>query len=207
MSVNKQIKHIELNLFKQGFNLIAGVDEAGRGCLAGPLVSAAVILDRKAIPKGIKDSKLLTQKARERIYEKIINQAKDYNIVAIEATQIDQIGLQKANLESFYLAVDGLKEKPDYILSDWYKIDGFDCPTLSIMKGEQKSVTIAAASILAKVFRDRLMVDYHKSFPGYGFSSHKGYGTYQHKEAILKMGPTPIHRFTFAGVSNQKKLI
>ncbi len=200
------MNYFEERLAKEGFRFIAGVDEAGRGCLAGPLVSAAVILYLDCIPEGIRDSKKLSPKVRETLFNKICDQSLTYHITLIEPSEIDRIGLQKANLESFHLAIQGLKRVPDFILSDWYKVDSFDCPSLSFKKGEQKSINIAAASILAKVYRDRIMAEFDVNYPGYGFAAHKGYGTSEHRAALTKKGPSPIHRLSFSGVCENKRL-
>jgi ribonuclease HII len=191
----------EKRLIKGGFQLIAGVDEVGRGALAGPVLAAAVILDYKKIPKGINDSKKLTKLQRERLSAEIFASAKAFAIARVENTEIDRINILKASLEACFQAVKLLHPFPDHVLIDGnQKIPQLICPQISIVKGDSLSASIAAASIIAKVARDNLMKNYDEQFPGYDFARHAGYGTRAHQEAITKLGPSPIHRMTFQGV-------
>lgn len=191
----------EKKLIKGGFQLIAGVDEVGRGALAGPVLAAAVILDYKKIPKGINDSKKLTKLQRERLSAEIMDSARAFAIARVENTEIDRINILKASLEACLQAVKLLHLFPDHVLIDGnQKIPQLTCPQMSIVKGDSLSASIAAASIIAKVARDSLMKDYDEQFPGYDFARHAGYGTRAHQDAITKLGPSPIHRMTFNGV-------
>ncbi|MCL6472526.1 MAG: ribonuclease HII [Firmicutes bacterium] len=202
----EELTRFERKLYSQGFKMIAGVDEAGRGALAGPIVAAAVILPEQSQLYGIKDSKLLSPEKREILYEKIINTAIAWNVVRIEHYDIDANGIQWANLRSLEMAALGLNPAADYILSDGFDIKTLTIPHLAITKGDNLSVSIAAASIIAKVTRDRIMQAYHAEYPQYGFDQHKGYGTLLHKKAIEKYGPAPIHRKYFAPVAEYEQL-
>lgn len=174
---------------------MAGVDEAGRGPLAGPVVAAAVILHNK-IP-GLNDSKLLSPSAREKIFETIKKEAVAYGIGVVSHSVIDRINIHYAVLRAMRLAVLNLEYYPDYLLVDGkFEID-LDFPQASIISGDKKCCSIAAASIIAKVFRDRIMLRYHDKYPQYEFARHKGYGTKLHFEKLLKHGPSPIHRRSF----------
>ncbi len=181
---------------EQGFVYIAGVDEAGRGPLAGPIVACAVILYSEV--DGIDDSKKLTERKREELFDILMSEEHDIGISVISNKIIDEIGIQSANIRAMTEAVFKLKNKPDLLLIDGYEIRGFPCPAWKIIKGDQRSISIGAASIIAKVTRDRIMKEYDKQYPGYGFAKHKGYGTKEHLVAIEKLGPSPIHRFSFA---------
>lgn len=178
--------------------LIAGIDEAGRGPLAGPVVCASVImpLDESSIIKGIDDSKKLSQKERERLYPLIIEKAISYCIVEIDSDIIDKINILNATKLGMKNALCGLSVKPDIVLIDAVKIDT-DLPQDNIIKGDSKSYNIASASILAKVYRDRLMMKYDLEYPEYQFAKHKGYGTKLHIENIKKYGKCQLHRQTF----------
>ena len=188
----------ESALISQGFSLIAGVDEAGRGPLAGPVVVAACILDPKAIPAGLNDSKKLTAKRREILYDAILASS-HCAIITVSAKVIDAINIRAATLRGMTDAVAALSVSADYALIDGRDVPpGLICPSQALVKGDARSVSIAAASILAKVTRDRLMVRAAGFWPGYGFERHMGYGTADHLEAIRNMGPCPIHRFSFA---------
>lgn len=188
---------IENNLRSQGYELIAGVDEAGRGPLAGPVYAAAVILPEGTIIKGINDSKKLSEKRREELFEEITEKAVAYNICAIDEKRIDEINILNATFEAMNGAVNGLKTQPDYVIIDGNRINGMTLPHETVIKGDAKSISIAAASILAKVNRDRFICEMAQKYPEYGFEKHKGYGTVAHNEAILKYGPCEIHRRTF----------
>lgn len=178
--------------------LIAGVDEAGRGPLAGPVVCAVVImpLEDDKIIEGINDSKKLTAKKREMLYEKIIATALDYSIVEIDEKVIDEINILQATKLGMKKAIENLKLKPDIVLIDAVKLD-IEYPQENIIKGDALSYNIASASILAKVHRDRLMSEFDKKYPEYGFIRNKGYGTKEHIEALRKFGKSEIHRVTF----------
>jgi ribonuclease HII len=191
----------EKRLIKSGFQVIAGVDEVGRGALAGPVVAAAVILSHSDIPKGINDSKQLTKRQRERLAEEIKARARCFAIARVENTEIDRINILQASLQACLQAVKLLHPFPDHVLIDGnQRIPQLDCPQMSIVKGDSLSLSIAAASIIAKVARDHLMKEYDEQFPGYGFSQHVGYGTRLHQEALTRLGPSPIHRLSFQGV-------
>ena len=194
---------IEQTLFNAGIVNIAGVDEAGRGPCAGPLVVAAVILKdpfSKELSQ-VKDSKELTEAKREQLFEIIIKNCIDYNIVEITPDEIDQLGLHKCNIEGMRRAVMGLKTSAEYVLTDGYPIPGLTIPNLSVWKGDKVAISISAASILAKVYRDRIMIELDKKYPNYGLASHKGYITALHTDAIKKYGVLPIHRKSFANIS------
>ncbi len=191
----RQLSKWEEILKKEGFSLIAGVDEAGRGAMAGPLVAASVVLPVDCDIPGVKDSKLLSPLQREKLYDLIIKEAAAYNVVSIEVDEIDNIGLHKANLKALHLAVEGLSIKPDFILCDYYKLDFGN--SVSIKKGDSLCFPIGAASIVAKVFRDRLMKRHHFSFPQYGWDKNKGYATLEHIELVRLHGPSELHRRCF----------
>ena len=195
---------IEAKLISTGFKNIAGVDEAGRGACAGPLVIAAVILDNPLSEKfvEVRDSKALTEKQREQLYRLIIDNSISYAIISVTVTEIDSGGVHRANIEGMRRAVLGLKSKPEYVLTDGYKIAGLAIPALAIWKGDQVAVSISAASILAKVTRDRIMQALDSEYPNYGMSSHKGYITKKHSAALAKFGVTEIHRKSFANIAN-----
>lgn len=178
--------------------LIAGIDEAGRGPLAGPVVCACVImpLDEDKLIDGINDSKKLTEKKREELYDKIIERAIAYSIVEVDERTIDRINILNATKLGMKRALDGLKVKPDIVLIDAVKIDT-DLPQDNIIKGDAKSYNIASASILAKVYRDRLMKKLSEKYPQYNFAKHKGYGTKEHIENLKKYGKCELHRETF----------
>ena len=195
----RKLSKFESNLYSQGFQYIAGVDESGRGPLAGPLVASAVILPKDCYIAGLKDCKLLLPEQREQLYEEIIAKAIDFSIAEVSSFEIDGLGLHKANLKVLKLAVAKLNNKPDFVLSDGFNVE-MPYPSLKIIKGDMVSVSIAAASIVAKVHRDRLMDGYHAAFPQYGLDKHKGYGTKDHKEALKKYGPSAIHRQIFEPV-------
>ncbi|GMH35809.1 hypothetical protein BSKO_03677 [Bryopsis sp. KO-2023] len=195
---------VENGLWAGGHRLIAGVDEAGRGPLAGPVVAAACILSPNVSIPGIDDSKKITEAKREEIYEAIIG---DQNIVyascVIDAGEIDKGNILQATMSAMEGAVKKLVKSPDYILVDGNRLpDGFDAKTSeAIVKGDAKCMSIAAASIIAKVERDRMMIEYDRKWPQYGFAKHKGYGTVLHMKAIEEHGPCPIHRMTFKPLS------
>ena len=185
---------------KKGFSRVAGIDEAGRGPLAGPVVSAAVILPSSFPISDVKDSKKLTPAKRADLYEKIYEHAISIGIGIVDSIEIDRINILQASLLSMAISVENLKPQPDYLLIDGkFKIQSV-LPQEPIVKGDSLSISIAAASIVAKVTRDRLMEIYHIDYPEFGFAKHKGYPTKAHKEAINKFGCCPIHRRSFRGV-------
>ena len=190
----------EIEAREDGFTAIAGIDEAGRGPLAGPVVSAAVILPIAFPVAGVTDSKKLTPKKRAYLYEEIYSHAVAIGIGVVDHMEIDRINILNASLASMSMAVDNLFPQPDYLLIDGPFPVSSDLPQKPIKKGDSLSISIAAASIVAKVTRDRLMEKYHQDYPLFGFSKHKGYPTKAHKEAIKKYGCCPIHRTTFKGV-------
>jgi ribonuclease HII len=188
----------ETQLMSVGTAPVAGVDEAGRGPLAGPVVVAACILDPSHIPLGLNDSKKLTAAKREALFEQILATS-HVSIVSVSAQTIDAINIRAATLQGMAQAVRGLAVQPAYALIDGRDVPpGLPCPGEALIKGDARSVSIAAASILAKVTRDRLMVRAAEFWPGYGFERHMSYGTEAHLDAIKRLGPCPIHRLSFA---------
>ena len=194
---------IEEQLLRAGIRAIAGVDEAGRGACAGPLVIAALILKdpRDKALSEVRDSKLLTPTQRESLYPKILERSLSHAIVTISPEEIDTKGLHKSNIEGMRRAINGLDVPPDYVLTDGYEVPGMTIPNLAVWKGDQVALTISAASIVAKVYRDRLMSDLDREFPGYGLADHKGYVTKVHSEAMKRLGITQIHRKSYANVA------
>lgn len=193
----------ESDLLARGFRLIGGADEVGRGALAGPVVAAAVVLDLANLPEGINDSKKLTKLQRERLAAEIQSRALAFSVARVEHFEIDKINIHRASLLAMLLAAKALQPIPDYVLIDGrHKVPDLFCPQSAIIKGDGLSVSIAAASIIAKVARDRWMKEYDDEFPGYGFASHVGYNTRVHQEAIKRLGPSAIHRMTFNGVKS-----
>jgi ribonuclease HII len=190
----------EKKAFQKGFSRIAGIDEAGRGPLAGPVVSAAVIIPISLQISGISDSKKLTPKKRNYLYEKIYDLAVSVGIGIVDPFEIDRINILQASLLSMAMAAENLAPQPDCLLIDGTFLISSTLPQEAIPKGDALSVSIAAASIVAKVTRDRLMERYHQDYPLFGFSKHKGYPTKAHKEAIRKFGCCLIHRKSFRGV-------
>ena len=185
---------------QDGFHFIAGIDEAGRGPLAGPVVSAAVILPASFNLDCVDDSKRLTPKKREALYGEIYGRATSVGVVVVGPNRIDEINILQASLQSMAMAAACLNPRPDCLLIDGiFKIDS-KLPQTPITKGDSRSVSIAAASIIAKVTRDNMMAHYHCHYPEYGFAKHKGYPTKAHKAAIREYGYTPIHRRSFKGV-------
>ncbi len=181
----------------ENINIICGVDEAGRGPLAGPVVAAACVLPDGLIIEGLDDSKKLTEKKREKLFDVIIENALDYHIAMASVEEIEELNILNASMLAMRRAIEGLKLKPDLALIDGNTSRGFSVPTKTVVGGDATSQSIAAASILAKVTRDRLCYEIDKLFPEYGFAKHKGYGTKQHIDAIKAYGVTPIHRPSF----------
>lgn len=194
--------HYENINYLKGKKYIAGIDEAGRGPLAGPVVAAAVILPKSFKLIGLTDSKLLSKQTREQFYEIIVAQAISYSVSIIDNHVIDEINIYEATKQAMIGSVQQLDQKPDHVLIDAVKLDQLGISSDSIIKGDQKSVTIAAASIIAKETRDRLMADIHAEYPIYHFDSNMGYGTKHHINMLIKHGITPYHRRTFAPVRN-----
>ncbi|MBS4193966.1 ribonuclease HII [Lederbergia citri] len=189
----------EIKARTEGFHLIAGIDEVGRGPLAGPVVSAAVILQENAYIPGLNDSKKLSEKKRNELYKHIMDEAIAVGIGIISAEEIDRVNIYEATKKSMLAAVQNLKVQPDYLLLDAMKLNSI-YPETSIIKGDAKSVSIAAASIVAKVTRDRMMEEYHIQYPQYGFHLHMGYGTKLHLDTLDTHGPCTIHRKSFAPI-------
>ncbi len=187
----------ENELKNEGYTLIAGVDEAGRGPLAGPVYAAAVILREGAVIDGINDSKKLSEKKREELFDKIIENSVAYSVFSVDEKVIDEVNILNATHMAMNGAVDGLSVKADFVLIDGNSIKNMKTEHKTVIKGDAKSISIAAASILAKVSRDRYITEMSEKYPEYGFEKHKGYGTKLHNDAILKYGPSPIHRKTF----------
>lgn len=197
-------KDYEIALKKQGYSLIAGVDEVGCGSWAGPVVAASVILPEKRI-YGLRDSKLLSSYERGELARKIINKALAYSIQFVSHFQIDTLGLHQATILAYKKALKNMIIRADFVLVDAYKIPNLSIPHLSIIKGDMKCVSIAAASIIAKVTRDNFMIELSKIHPEYDWHHNKGYPSPKHKEALKKLGPTPFHRKSFAPIAKLLK--
>lgn len=181
-----------------GFSCICGVDEAGRGPLAGPVCAAAVILPEGAVIEGLDDSKKLTEKKREKLYDIIKETAVAYSVAYGTLEEIESVNILEATYLAMNRAIEGLTVKPDFALIDGNRVPrGIKIPCETIVKGDSKSMSVAAASVLAKVTRDRLMLEYDKKYPEYNFKKHKGYGTKEHTELIKQYGPCEIHRLSF----------
>ena len=176
---------------------VAGVDEVGRGCLAGPVVAAAVVLDPDRYVPGIADSKVLAAEERERLFGAITGVAVAWGIAMLDAGEIDRLNIHRASLQAMRQAVTSLVPLPGFVVVDGFPIPGLVMPQRAIVGGDRRSTAIAAASILAKVTRDRLMCDLHERDPRYGFDRHKGYATRDHLDAVAKFGYSPVHRRTF----------
>lgn len=187
----------EKEALAKGYKSVCGVDEAGRGPLAGPVCAAAVILPEGVIIDGVNDSKKLSEKKRESLFDVIREQALSYSIAYATVDEIEDINILNATMLAMRRAIEGLDIKADYAIIDGNKIPPIDIDAECIVKGDAKSMSIACASILAKVSRDRLLYKYAEEYPMYGFDKHKGYGTKVHREAILKYGPCPYHRKSF----------
>lgn len=192
------LKEFENKLYSEGLKYIAGIDEAGRGPLAGPVVVGIAIMKPNSFIEGVNDSKKISEKKRELLYEQITNEAIDWSVGIVDQNEIDEINILNATKKALHMAITNLKIKPDRILVDALEhIDTCGIPYTSIIKGDAKVYSISAASIIAKVTRDRMMKEYDEIYPEYGFAGHKGYGTAKHIQAIKAYGPCPLHRKTF----------
>jgi ribonuclease HII len=201
MALDRDLSRYERALRAQGFERIAGVDEAGRGAWAGPMVAAAVILPQDFDLEGLDDSKKLTALQRESCYERVMATALSVSVRRVSPARIDARGLHRCNLALLRQAVRSLPVEPDYVLCDGWDLGGrLKTPTLSIKKGDAVTASVAAASVIAKVERDRIMDRYHRRYPSFAFDSNRGYGTAAHRAALAALGPTPIHRMSFRGV-------
>jgi ribonuclease HII len=198
----------ERALQRRGFPVVAGADEAGRGACAGPLVVAAVILPegRRGQVPGLADSKLLTPDAREAVYAEVVRRAQAWHVVAIEAPEVDRVGLHVANLAGMRRAVAGLVDRPSYVITDGFPVPGLGAPTAAFWKGDQVAACVAAASVVAKVTRDRLMCRMAEVHPQYAFERHKGYSTAEHMNALGRHGPCPEHRFSYVNVASRGRV-
>lgn len=190
-------------LDRRGLGPVAGVDEAGRGACAGPLVIASCVLRTGDAARfaGLTDSKLLTAAARDRMYDLVVRRALDYSIVVVPVAEVDARGVHVANIEGMRRAVARLATHPGYVLVDGFRVPGLTAPSMPVVKGDQAAACVAAASVLAKVTRDRIMADLHAAAPVYGFDEHKGYCTAQHGAALAAHGPSDAHRWSFANVA------
>jgi len=186
--------------YRQGFQAIAGIDEAGRGPLAGPVVAAAVVLPRNHVIPGVDDSKKLTASRRDALYDRIMTEALAVGVGVSDSQTVDRINILQATLRAMETAVRSLSIVPDYLLIDGISKTLLHIPQKTVKQGDGRSLSIAAASIIAKVTRDRMMAEYDRQYSGYGFAGHKGYGSAAHLAAIALLGPCPIHRVTFRGV-------
>jgi ribonuclease HII len=192
----------ERALRRAGIEPVAGVDEAGRGACAGPLVAAACILPpgKAGIVPGLADSKLLTERAREACYDQVVRRAVSWSVVVIDNEECDRLGMHVANVQALRRAAALLDVRPAYVLTDGFPVDGLDVPGLAMWKGDQVAACISAASVLAKVTRDRLMRELDTDWPAYDFKTHKGYITDVHSAALTEHGPCPVHRMRFVNV-------
>ena len=197
-----ELLNYEKELYKQGYKLIGGVDEAGRGPLVGPVVAACVILPINYSCPGLNDSKQLTEKKRDKLYDIIFRDAVSVGIGVVDAKTIDEINILEASRLAMKLAIDNMDIKPDYVLSDAMKLDNISIPYKDIVHGDALSLSIAAGSIIAKVTRDRMMYELDKKYPQYGFAKHKGYPTKLHMENLKKYGVLDNYRFTYKPVSD-----
>jgi ribonuclease HII len=197
---------MERSLRRRGFSAVAGADEAGRGACAGPLVAAACVLPsgRRGRVPGLADSKLLTAAARERVYDEIVDRALAWSVVVIPVADLDARGMHVTNIEALRRAVSNLDPGPDYVLTDGFPVPGLARPTLAVWKGDRVAACVAAASVLAKVARDRMMLELHERWPEYDFAGHKGYITDVHTAALERHGPCPEHRMRFVNVRSAR---
>lgn len=190
-------RRLENEIRRGGVRLVAGVDEVGRGCLAGPVMAGAVVLDPARLVSGVADSKLLPAAERERLFDQIVRSALAWAVTRVEPAEIDRINIHRASLQAMREAVLGLTPAPEFVLVDGFLIPGLAIPQRAIVGGDRRSSAIAAASILAKVTRDRLMATLDADDPRYGFAQHKGYATRQHLDAVARYGYSSVHRRTF----------
>jgi ribonuclease HII len=197
---------MERSLRRRGFEVVAGADEAGRGACAGPLVAAACVLPsgRRGRVPGLADSKLLTAAARERVYAEVVDRALSWSVVVIPVGELDARGMHVTNLEALRRAVSALDPCPDYVLTDGFPVPGLTRPGLAVWKGDRVAACVAAASVLAKVTRDRMMLELHERWPEYDFAGHKGYITDVHTAALERHGPCPEHRMRFVNVARAR---
>ncbi|GAB2985145.1 ribonuclease HII [Saccharothrix stipae] len=193
----------EAALDRRGFGPVAGVDEAGRGACAGPLVVASCVLKPGDAAKfdGLTDSKLLTAAARDRMYDLVLKRALDYAVIVIPTAEVDLLGVHVANIEGMRRAVAQLGAHPGYVLTDGFPVPGLTAPNMPVVKGDRVAACVAAASVLAKVTRDRIMAGLHGELPVYGFDVHKGYSTPEHSAALVEHGPSAQHRWSYANVA------
>ncbi len=197
---------MERSLRSRGFSVVAGADEAGRGACAGPLVAAACVLPagkRGRVP-GLADSKLLTPASRERVYAEVVDRALAWSVVTIPVADLDARGMHVTNIEALRRAVLNLDPEPDYVLTDGFPVPGLARPGLAVWKGDRVAACVAAASVLAKVTRDRMMLELHERWPEYDFAGHKGYITDVHSAALDRHGPCPEHRMRFVNVRSAR---
>jgi len=194
---------LQAALDRRGLGPVAGVDEAGRGACAGPLVIAACVLrpgDAARHPE-LTDSKLLTAAARDRVYDRVVARAVDYSVIIVPPDEVDALGIHVTNVEGMRRAVAGLATRPGYVLTDGFRVPGLPAPSVPVIKGDRVAACVAAASVLAKVTRDRIMGGIHEEYPVYGFDEHKGYCTPEHGVALTAHGPCAAHRWSFANVA------
>src|SRR3954468_2840705 len=202
----EELWDMERRLRRRGFSALAGADEAGRGACAGPLVAAACVLPagrRGRVPE-LADSKLLTAAARERVYAEVVDRAVSWSVVVIPVADLDARGMHVTNIEALRRAVGMLDPVPDYVLTDGFPVPGLAQPGLAVWKGDRVAACVAAASVLAKVTRDRIMLELHEKFPEYDFAGHKGYITDVHSAALERHGPCPEHRMRFVNVARAR---
>lgn len=190
----------ERALARVGLGPVAGADEAGRGACAGPLVAAAVILDPHRPVAGLDDSKALSPDTRDRLYDEIQARAVAVAVAVVEADECDRLGMHQADLQGLRRAVGRLDVAPNFVLTDGFAVDGLGVPGLAMWKGDKVAACVSAASIIAKVYRDRIMTAHDETYPGYGFAIHKGYCTSVHQAALDRLGPSRIHRWCFENV-------
>ena len=193
----EQMMVYERGLYEKGYSYICGIDEAGRGPLMGPVVAAAVILPKNLLIPGVNDSKKVSEKNREFLYHEITEKALAYSVGIVEADRIDEINILNATKEAMRMAIEGLSIKPEHLLIDAVQLEGVTVPLIPIVKGDAVSLSIAAASIIAKVTRDRMIIEMDEKYPEFGFKKNKGYGTAEHIAALKRLGPLPIHRRSF----------
>ncbi|MEU5695531.1 ribonuclease HII [Actinosynnema sp. NPDC020468] len=200
---NAGIWAFQAALDRRGLGPVAGVDEAGRGACAGPLVVAACVLRTgdAARFEGLTDSKLMTAAARDRMYDVVLKRAQDYAVIVIPSSEVDEIGVHVANIEGMRRAVAQLSSHPGYVLTDGFRVPGLPAPNVPVVKGDRVAACVAAASVLAKVTRDRIMKGLHEEYPQFGFDVHKGYCTAEHTAALLEHGPVAQHRWSYANVA------